>query len=157
MKTKNIKILSTQMPDRHRNKSNHFIIIFTPTVHLIVSDYLNTRAAPKVMPPILLCWWYASRGWTFPPKSYYMLWPCNRWQQRGTLTKWHLTWKCIWSKGVTLNSSMQKKWHPLTFIDVCWTFMETKQCMWVHWGTEWCISLVTATVGHLSWYRFVAV
>jgi len=123
MKTKNIKILSTQMPDRHRNKSNHFIVIFTPTVLLIVSDYLNTRAAPKVMPPILLCWWYASRGWTFPPKSYYMLWPCNRWQQRGTLTKWHLTWKCIWSKGVTLNSSMQKNgthWHSLMFVEHLW-------------------------------------
>ena len=38
-----------------------------------------------------------------------VLLPCNRWQQRGRLTEWCLTWKYIWSKGVPLNSSMQKK------------------------------------------------
>ena len=55
------------------------------------------------------CWWYGSRGWTFPPVSHYMLLPCDRWQQRGNLTKWRLSWKCVWSKGVSLNSSMEKK------------------------------------------------
>jgi len=34
---------------------------------------------------------------------------CDRWQQRDGLTKWHLTWKHIWSKDVELNFSMQKK------------------------------------------------
>jgi len=52
-------------------------------------------------------WWYS---WTFPPVSHYILMACNRWQQRGSLTKWHPTWKCICSKGVELNSSMKKKW-----------------------------------------------
>ena len=33
-------------------------------------------------------------------------------------------------KSVKLNSSMWKKWHPLTFTDACWTFMETKQWMY---------------------------
>ena len=33
-------------------------------------------------------WWYGSRGWTFPPISHYMLLPCDRWQQRGSLTEW---------------------------------------------------------------------
>ena len=60
---------------------------------------------------------------------------CNRWQQRGTLTKWLLTKKCIWSKGVSLNFSIcKKKWHPLTFIDVCWVFMETKEWLLAQWG-----------------------
>ena len=32
------------------------------------------------------CWWYCSRGWTFPPIFCYVLLPRDRWQQRGTLT-----------------------------------------------------------------------
>ena len=65
------------------------------------------------------CWWYGCRGWTFPPVFCYVLLPCDIWQQRGSLIEWHLTWKCIWSKGVSLNFCMLKKWHPhrLTFID----------------------------------------
>jgi len=44
-------------------------------------------------------------------------------------------------------SSMQKKRHPLTSINACWTFLETKQWMWAHWGSGWCVSAaVTATV-----------
>jgi len=35
------------------------------------------------------CWWYISR--TFLPVSCYILLPCNRQQQKGSLTKWHLT------------------------------------------------------------------
>jgi len=35
-------------------------------------------------------------------------------------TGWCLTWKCIESKGVSLNSFMwEKKWHSLTFINTC--------------------------------------
>ena len=50
------------------------------------------------------------------------------WQQRGTLTKWCLTWKCTWNKGVSLNSSMQKKWHPLTFVNACeWFWKPTSR------------------------------
>jgi len=37
-----------------------------------------------------------------------------------SLTKWYLRWKCVWSSGVSLISPMQKKWHPLTFIDAYW-------------------------------------
>ena len=79
------------------------------------------------------CWWYCSRGKTFPPTFHYMLLPCDRWQQRGSLTEWHLTWKCVWSESVSLNSSMWKKWHPLTFIDACWMLMEPKQWMSALW------------------------
>jgi len=86
------------------------------------------------MPPITLahnirdrCWWYGNRGWTFPSVFHYILFLCIRWHQRGSLIKWCLTWKCRWSKGVSLNSSMQKNRHPLTFNDAFWIFMETKQ------------------------------
>jgi len=80
------------------------------------------------------CWWYGSRDWTLPPIFHSILLLCDRWQQRGSLTKWRLTWKWVWSKDVSLNSSVQKKMHPLTSIDTCWTFMETKQ--WIHFVGE---------------------
>jgi len=52
----------------------------------------------------------------------------------------------VWSKGVLLNSSVQKKWHPLTFIDTFWMLTETKQWMQAQWGGGWCVSVVvTAT------------
>jgi len=82
------------------------------------------------------CWWYDSRGWTFPPVFHYILLPHDRWQQRSSMTKWCLTWKCLWSKDVSLNSSMWKKLHPLTFIDACWMWR------WVQWVGGWYISAV---------------
>ena len=69
------------------------------------------------------CWWYGSRSWTFPPISHCILLPCDRWQQRRSLTKWHLTWKCILNKGVSLNASMQKngmQWHSGTLAEHGW-------------------------------------
>ena len=71
------------------------------------------------------CWCNSSRCWTFPPTSHYMLLWCDREQQRGTLTQWHLTSKCVQSRGVKLNSSIQKKWCLLTFTNA-WMFVETK-------------------------------
>jgi len=99
-------------------------------------------------------WRYGSEGWTFLPISHYILLLCDRWQQRGSLTQWCLTWKCRWSKGVPLNSSMWKKWHPLPSINTCWMFIAIKQWMYAQWGSEWCTpAVVTVTVGHLCWYR----
>jgi len=119
------------------------------------------------MPPIFLmlvrniicgCWWYGSRGWTFLSRFHYMLLLRYKWQQKGSLTKWCLTWKCLWSKVESLNSSMKNKLYPLTFIHICWTFMENKQRMWVQWSGRWCISAVmTVTVIHLRWCRFLSV
>ena len=60
------------------------------------------------------CWWYGSGGWAFQLVFHYILLPCNRWQHWGSLTKWHQTWKCVWSKSVSLNYTTWKKWHPLT-------------------------------------------
>ena len=85
------------------------------------------------------CWSYSSRGWTFLPIFQYILLLCDRWQQRGSLTQWHLTWKCRWSNSVEINSSLWKKWHPLAFIDAFGMFMETKQCMVVQWKMD-CMS-----------------
>lgn len=61
------------------------------------------------------------RGWTFLPVFHYMLQPCDEWQQRGSLTEWHLMWQCVWSNGMELNSSRWKKLYPPTFINSCWT------------------------------------
>ena len=111
----------------------------------------NMRAAPKVMPPISWCWptmsetdvddrrqrqMYNSRSWIFLPIFCYILLSCDRWQHRGSQTKWCLMWTCVGSKGVELNFSMWKKWHPLTFIYAYWMFLETKQWVWV-WGEQW--------------------
>ena len=46
------------------------------------------------------CWCYGSRGWTFLPIFHYILLPCDRWQQRSSLTKWcdieeHMKQRCV--------------------------------------------------------------
>ena len=43
-------------------------------------------------------WWDGSRGWTFPPIFHCILLLCDRWQQRGSLTEWHLTYDTkVWN------------------------------------------------------------
>ena len=79
------------------------------------------------------CWWYGSKQWTFSIIFHYILLQCDRWQQRGSPTKWHLTWKCIWSKGVSLNSSTWKKLHPLNF---CLLFVCTHHCLLKVYGDQ---------------------
>ena len=78
------------------------------------------RAALKVMLPILSRWSMTSKtnagGVTVegkPSHQYYcyFLVPHDRWQQMGSLTKWHPTWK----KGSMEFSSIQRKWHSLAF------------------------------------------
>ena len=95
-------------------------------------------------------WWYGSRGWTFLPIFRYILVLWDRWQKRDSLTTWHLTWKCVWSKGVSLNPSMWKKWHPLTFISAWQTFLETNQWMWAQWGSGWCLSAMVTVMWKTS-------
>ena len=62
------------------------------------------RAALKAMPPILLCWpmtseadggGMAEAAVTYLTISHYVLLPWDRWQQRGKMTKWCLTRKCL--------------------------------------------------------------
>jgi len=106
------------------------------------------------------CWRYGSRDWTLPQIFHSMLLLYDRWQQRGCLMEWFLTWKRRESKGVLLNfsSRWKKKWHTLTCSDACWTHMETKRWMWAKGGSGWCVSaVVTVTVGHLCCCRFLSV
>ena len=104
------------------------------------SSFLHeTRPALNLMPLILSCWPttpeadVGSVAAEFEPfHQYPNTFYCHVTDgSKGQLTKWHLTWKYRWSKDVSLNSSMKKKWHPLTFID---TLMETKRWMWAQWG-----------------------
>ena len=88
---------------------------------------------------------YGSRGWTFPAISPYVQLPCDRRQRRGTVWQNGVQYGSEY-EGVELNSSMQKKWHIVTFIDACWMLMETKQWMWAQWGSGWCISAAVAVV-----------
>ena len=101
-------------------------------------------------------WWDGDRGRNFPTFHYILL-PCDRWQHRGSLTQCNLMWKYLWSKGMELNSSMQKNWHPLAFIDACWTFMETKQWIWAQWGNGWCVSAVHETRETATWKTTVLI
>ena len=45
---------------------------------------------------------------------------------------------------------MQKKIHPVTLIDACWTFTETKQWMLAQWGGGWCVSAVSTAAWKTS-------
>jgi len=80
-------------------------------------------AAAEVTPPVLFCWptvWEEDVGAAAaeiePSHQHHsILLPWDRRQQRGTLSDWSLPWKCRWSKGVGLNSSMSQKWHSLPF------------------------------------------
>ena len=103
-----------------------------------------TRAAPKLISPIFLCQPMTSEidlgGIVVKMESSlqnsvtfcFCIWDSSR----GTV--WH---NDIWHRSVyeaklwnwiELNSSMQKKWHPLTFV---W-FMETRQWVWAQWGKK---------------------
>jgi len=69
------------------------------------------------------CWWYSSRGWTFPKISHYILLPCNRWQQRA-----------VWQNGVWHGSKYEGNvchqipphrrncthWHSGTIVKHLW-------------------------------------
>ena len=67
------------------------------------------------------CRWYGSRSETLPQVLHHILLPCgNRWQQRDNLTEWHVTWNCVWSKSVSLDSSMPKKVAPT---DIHWCLL----------------------------------
>jgi len=94
-------------------------------------------------------WWYDSRSLTFPP-TFHLL-PCDWWQQRDKLMsdmEVHMKLRC------GIEFLRVERTAPLTFINACWMFMETKQWIWAQWGSGWCVSVVV-TVSHLSWYGFL--
>ena len=92
------------------------------------------------MPLVLLCWpvtLQADAGGMAvevePSNQYSILFPRDRWQQSGSLTEWHLTWKCVWSKDVSWNSCRQKKMAP---VDIHWCLLNVygaKQWMQARW------------------------
>ena len=153
--------------------TSHFmsVVCFSSQIKQLVLLHFSTwlctiiriilRVALKVMPLILLCWPTISKvdvsGMAVevkPSHQYSITFCCCL--TDGSLTKGSLTWECIWSNNVELNSSTQKKkkWHPLTFIDTGWMLMETKQWLWAPWGGEWCTSATEIkTVDQLCWFR----
>ena len=127
-----------------------------------------TRAAPKVMSPILLCWLTTPEtnigvmeAKVEPSVQYSLHFVATRQMaaegQSDTMVyEAQHSWKCGESKGMERSSSTEKKLHPLTFINTCWVFLETKQWMWTQWGSGWCISVLAAvTVGHLCCCRLL--
>ena len=93
-----------------------------------------------------IVWWYGNRGWTFPPAFHYMLLLCYRWQHRSSLTKWHLTVKCTWSKGVSLNSSTQKK---IAHVDNHWCLLNVygNQTVGVSTLRQWTVHFSSGNSG----------
>ena len=105
------------------------------------------QAAPKVMPPVLLCEPTTSEaddgGMAVEVESSHQYSAicccCVTDGSRGTVRQigiWH-------------ESAYDAKvwnWHPLTFIDACWVFMEAIYWMLALWGSGGCLSAtVTGT------------
>ena len=118
-----------------------------------------TRAAPKLMPPILLCWPTMSEANVVdtavevePSCQYSIKFYCRATDDsRGA----------VWQNGVWHGSAYEtkvcnwippcgKKLHPVTFTDACWTFMETKQWMLAQWGGGWRFSAVATAAWKTS-------
>ena len=105
-------VVSCTTPTQTQNSSWKYEICFKSNASYFTMSYHTNRGG---------CWQYGSRDWTFPMILHFMSLPCDRWQQRGSLTKWCLTWKSRWNRDVELNSSIWKKLCLLTFISACWT------------------------------------
>ena len=117
------------------------------------------RVALKVMPPVLLCWPRISEmyvgGMAVEVESSHQCSVkfcfCVTDGSRGA----------VWQNDVCHRSVYEAK--ACQWISPCgkncthWhSFMENKQQMWAQCGGGWCVSaVVTATVGHLHWYKFV--
>ena len=100
------------------------------------------------------CWWPGSRGWSFPPIFHYILFPCDRWQQRGSLTKWCLTQTCFWSIGVSWNSSVWKK--PPIDIHQCLLNIYGDQTVDVSTMRWWMVHFSSGDSDHPYWCRFLS-
>ena len=100
-------------------------------------------------------WWYGSRDWTSIPVSIPLHFIALWLQQRGSLTKWRLTQKCTWSKGMWGTEFLYAENMAPT--DIHQHLLNTaEQWMWAQWGGGWCISVVTTvTVGQLCCCRLL--
>jgi len=105
-------ISSESLPNRKHNGQKVGWVICTSICYNGCSEFNASYFTVLAYDTRGRCW-YDSRGWNFLPIFHYTL-ICNRWQQRARLAKWHLTGKCVWSKGVSPNSSTWKNcthWH----------------------------------------------
>ena len=116
----------------------------------------SMRAAAKVMPPILLCGPATSEANVGsmavedgPYHQYSIAFYCHV-KNHSRWTVWQNgIWQGseYWSKGIQFHSyTHRKKLHPLTFIEVCRTFMAIKQRMWAQWGSRWYVSVLNPFV-----------
>ena len=91
------------------------------------------------------CWWYGSRGWTFPPILLCILLPCDRWQQTESLAKLFLTWSvyeakvCHWTP---LRGNNGAYWHSL---------MLAEHSVGPHSGCEHCEAVSDAFQQQQQW------
>ena len=109
------------------------------------------RAVPKIMYPILWCWFMTSvangDGMVVEgdPSWWYSIPCCFRVADGSRGAIWQ---NDVWHRSVYGAKvrhwilPCKKKWHPLTFIYTWWMFMESRQWMWAQWGGGWCISAV---------------
>jgi len=98
-------------------------------------------------------WWYCSRGWTCIPLHFVAVWHMAAGQPDKVTSDMEVVSK---AKVQNWIPPCRKKWYLLTFTDTCWMFMETKEWMWAQGGGGWCVSaVVTVTMGHLHWCRFL--
>jgi len=49
---------------------------------------------------------------------------------------------------------IEKKWHPLTFINACWMFIETTQWMWAHPHHGWWVSAEAIAMFQMAMYCY---
>jgi len=107
----------------------------------------------KVMPPILLCWSVASVAAEGELSHQYSTTFCCCETDSSRGAGWQ---NFIWHGSVDKAKVCQwippcgKKLYPLTFIDICWTGMETKQWMLSQWSGGWCISAVVTETRKIS-------
>ena len=94
------------------------------------------------MSPILLCWLTTSEVAVGdmeveggPPCQYSIIFCCV-WQMAAEAQSDKMTSNVevhMKQRRVT-ESPPAEKCHPRTFVDTCWTLMETQQWMWAQWG-----------------------
>jgi len=108
-------------------------------------------SASKVMPPILLFWPMTSQADAGDMEV--KVESCCQYSGTFCCCVTDGSRGAVWPHGIRHGSGDEAKvchWiplcgenlHPLTFVDVCGTLMETKQWKWAQWGGGWCVSAV---------------
>jgi len=89
------------------------------------------------------CWWYGSTGWIFLLIFHFIdMQQMAVEEQSDSMTFDMEVW--MEQRCVVEFVHTGKKMHSLTFTDIYWMFMETKQWILVEWDDEWCISAMAA-------------